>query len=347
MSTIPSPAILNSAGPFLMGFLLNYGLFGMLTVQVYIYYNAFPNDRILVKAIVYGVYLVDTLQLFMITYEAFQSFVFGFGNPGSFEAINLLWFDCCIIDGLIASVVQLFYAYRLFLLSESKRIAGFIAVISLLQLAGAIATGVLDKGDAGVSRIRANFVVASIWLGGSAGCDITIAVSMTYILSRYDTTFNATRDIVKRIIRLTMETGSLTAAVATADLILYLSSGYPYFMIPVLALAHLYSNSIMVIFNSRVKIEGGRGHWSISNGIAEGHSGLDSLSWTRQEVTVQGYPRSEFSIGVRREVDIDIADGPRSAQLQPNVDLRTHPIQLRELRSNSVEFPVQTKSLEG
>ncbi|KAG7097842.1 hypothetical protein E1B28_005157 [Marasmius oreades] len=341
--SITSPDILKSAGPFLLGYLLNYGLYGVLTVQVYVYYTAFPNDRTAVKAIVFGVFLLETIQLVMITYDAFQNFVYGFGRPGAFNELNLLSFDVCIIGGAVAFLVQTFFAYRIFLLSKSKLLTGVIVLISLMQLGGAIATAALDETVSVLTKFRGNFISACFWLAGSAVCDIVIAVSMTYVLSRYDVSFGDTRNLVRRVIRLTMETGSLTATIATLDLILFLSSNSLYHVTPALTLAKLYSNSMMVIFNSRVEIAGGR-HWQSSaeggiSIISQENSGLGPLSRARPKRLRTYHP--QLSVGVKHEIEVDVADGPRTAQ-RSNVELRTHSIQLGELKSNE-ELQAQTR----
>ncbi|KAF9255455.1 hypothetical protein L218DRAFT_1081842 [Marasmius fiardii PR-910] len=260
MSTIP-PDFPKSAGPFLLGYLFNYGLYGVLTVQMYIYYNAFPNDRTVIQVLVYGLYIVETGQTILITWDAFQDFVYGFGDPGTLREIRLLWLDTCLIDGLVAFVVQTFYAYRIYLLSKSKSLMGVILFLAFLPLGGAIATATVAKieGQFPDQHTLQNLVVAGVWLGGSAACDIVIATSMAYVLSRYDVEFKDTKDLVKRVIRLTVETGALTATVATVQLILALTFPYtPYNVTAVLMLAKVYSNSLMVSLNSRVKILGGR-----------------------------------------------------------------------------------------
>ncbi|KAF9262829.1 hypothetical protein L218DRAFT_840393, partial [Marasmius fiardii PR-910] len=248
--------------------LFNYGLYGVLTVQTYIYYNAFPNDRAAFQAIVYGVYIVETVQTVMVTWDAFQNFTFGFGQPGALDKMNLLWFDCCLIDGAVAFVVQAYFAYRIYRLSKSKTLTGIILFMALAQFGGAVATAALAEIVGLFSKIADRTFIAAcpeastykFWLGGSAACDIVIATSMTYALSRYDAEFKDTRDLLRRIIRLTMETGSLTAAVATVDLILFLVfPATPYHITAALILAKVYSNSLLVIFNSRVRIVGGRG----------------------------------------------------------------------------------------
>ncbi|KIL71301.1 hypothetical protein M378DRAFT_211073, partial [Amanita muscaria Koide BX008] len=46
-----------------VGNLINWLLHGVLTVQVYLYYLAFPNDRKWTKAAVYTVYILETIQV--------------------------------------------------------------------------------------------------------------------------------------------------------------------------------------------------------------------------------------------------------------------------------------------
>ncbi|KAF9255456.1 hypothetical protein L218DRAFT_937646 [Marasmius fiardii PR-910] len=260
METSSSDVNAQVTGPFLLGYLLNYGLYGVLTVQVYIYYNAFPNDRRGIQAMVYGLYVVETVQTVMVTWDAFQNFVFGFGQPAALEEVHLVWLDCCITDGIVAFVAQTFYAYRIYVLSKSKLLLGVIVSMALTQLGGAAAAAEVAKAVGTFTDRQRDFTAVGVWLGGSAACDIVIAVSMTYILSKCDAGFQETRDILNRIVRLTMETGILTATVATIDLVLFLVLPQSsYHMTPALILAKLYSNSLMVIFNSRVQIVGGRG----------------------------------------------------------------------------------------
>ncbi|KAL0575936.1 hypothetical protein V5O48_006048 [Marasmius crinis-equi] len=263
------PTISHVTGPLLLGFMFNWGLFGVLSVQTYLYYTAFPRDRLAFQLLVYGIYIIETIQTVMITWDAFQNFAFGFGNVGALDQMNLIWLDCCIFDGLVAFCVQVYFAFRLYLLSKYRILPVIITLMALAQVSGAIATGIIAKMVGAFSRIREPcFIPAMFWLGGSAACDVAIAVSMIYVLSRYNEGFHETRDLVRRLIRLTMETGSLTAAIATLDLILFLA--FPtqdYHITPALSLAKFYSNSLLVVFNSRIKIAGSRGESSISKNI--------------------------------------------------------------------------------
>ncbi|KAJ6503140.1 hypothetical protein DFH09DRAFT_864789, partial [Mycena vulgaris] len=98
-----------------------------------------------------------------------------------------------------------------------------------------------------------------VWCGASALSDIIIAVCMTYYLSKYDTGFRQTCALVSKLVRLTIETGSLTALVALITVTLFLT--FPdrhFFTTPAALMPTLYTNSILVILNARIQIIGGR-----------------------------------------------------------------------------------------
>ena len=68
--------------------------------------------------------------------------------------------------------------------------------------------------------------------------------------------YKSTQTMVSRILRITIGTGALTATVAIMDLALYLADYKrgSLFMTPLAMLGKLYSNSMMVLFNSRISI---------------------------------------------------------------------------------------------
>uniref|UniRef100_A0A0W0FG84 DUF6534 domain-containing protein n=1 Tax=Moniliophthora roreri TaxID=221103 RepID=A0A0W0FG84_MONRR len=258
----------HQAGPLLLGYLFNWGLHGVLTVQVYVYWTAFPTDTLRAKALVYGLYILETAQTVLLAHDAFQNFVFGFMDPFSVDRVHSLWLDAYVFDGLAALLVQIYFSHRIHvLLSRNKLIPGIIVLLSIIQFIGSIGVGVIFKNVQFFSRIpeisrsqKYTNLTGFSWIIGAAIADILIAVTMVYALSRYDTSFRETRNFLKRLNRLTMETGSLTAVTAVIQPFLFF--GYPdrnYWVMPALFIAKLYSNSLLVIFNSRVRIHGARG----------------------------------------------------------------------------------------
>ncbi|KAL0575670.1 hypothetical protein V5O48_006302 [Marasmius crinis-equi] len=312
-------------GPLLMGYLFNYGLYGILCVQTYIYYTAFPKDKLYFRSLVYTVFVLDSIQTIMITYDAFQTFAYGFGDMNKLGRVGLFWFDLCFLDGIIAFAVQSFFAYRVRLLSRSKiLIPGVILFTALASMSGAIAAGILAKQVEFLSQLQDKvFVGSAFWLGGSAACDVLIALCMTYTLSQANSTYKETQDLIRRLIIVTMETGVLTALAATADLIIFL--GFPKLDVHItftLSLAKLYSNSLLVILNTRLNIPGSRGYKPNGLFVTNSSHGAPTIDLTtfnatrdRWETRTERGPGSNSTTGIRvgvTEESITWSDDPDS-----------------------------------
>ncbi|RDX42206.1 hypothetical protein OH76DRAFT_1318931, partial [Lentinus brumalis] len=234
----------------LFGHLFNYGLFGVLSVQVYIYYASFPADPKYLKALIYGLFAIECAQVAVATSDAYAVFGAGYGNFEALTGVHLLWMTP-IFSSIVSSSVQCFYAWRIYHLAE-KSVYLSVLIVALTQGSGCMASGItvhlLGSSDAGIQRTRAS---TTVWLAGSLACDVLIAGSMLFFLSRKKQGL-ASDAMLSRIIRLTVETGVLTATIACIDLVLFLA--FPtanYHFAPALVLSKLYSNSFMVLFNNR------------------------------------------------------------------------------------------------
>ncbi|KAK0454347.1 hypothetical protein EV421DRAFT_1896273 [Armillaria borealis] len=255
------------SGPQIVSCLLNWGLFGSLSVQLYLYYLAFPKDKRSVKHLVYGIYIVEFVQTMLLTHDAFASFGYGFGDFEALTKVGFSWLTVPIMGAIAASVGQGFYAYRIFILSKSRIVPAFVICVSLTSFVAAIITGVyiFQAGDNTKLNGRKMSISVEISCGGSALCDIVIAISMTYYLMRSNTGFRRTQILVTKIIRLTIETGSLTAVVALAIPILFFAFPHETFYVtPALVISKLYSNAIYMVLNSRIQIMGGRDTYTSS-----------------------------------------------------------------------------------
>ncbi|KJA24288.1 hypothetical protein HYPSUDRAFT_39058 [Hypholoma sublateritium FD-334 SS-4] len=249
------------AGPPLMCIILNSGLFGVLSTQVYIYYQAFPKDKTLLKCLVYGVYLLETAQTIFLTQTAWRMLAQGFGDLSGINIIGTAWLSVCIIGGIVAFLVQCFYAYRLSVISQSRIITGLIMLLTVTSFAGSIATGV-NAGSVKffseyLAHKKKSYAIIGVWEGAGSLCDVTIAIFMTYYLKRYlhQGGIHQTQQVVSKIIRMTIETGILTAAVSIVSLTLfYIPKLQGYYEVPLASLAKVYSTTLLVVLNSRVKL---------------------------------------------------------------------------------------------
>ncbi|KAF8162618.1 hypothetical protein B0H34DRAFT_692074 [Crassisporium funariophilum] len=223
------------------------------------YYLAFPKDSLRSKILVYGVYLLEVLQTVLTTQVGFHAFAEGFGNLGSLDEIGLTWLAIPVISGIVAFLAETFYAYRIKILSGSNWVAGFIVLLAVIQLGGGIATAIEIKRTVYFSKLlnTRSLITSGIWNGGSFLCDVTIAIFMTYYLSRgrKNSEIKQTKVLLTKIIRLTIETGTITAAIALINFSLALLPGHPpYWETVASVLGKVYSNSMMAVLNSRMSI---------------------------------------------------------------------------------------------
>ncbi|KAK0486831.1 hypothetical protein EDD18DRAFT_1466758 [Armillaria luteobubalina] len=255
------------SGPLIVGYLLNWGLFGTLSVQLYLYYLAFPMDRRIVKSLVYGVYIVELVQAILVAHDAFAVFGHGFGDLDALTNVHFNWLVDPIMGGIAAAVGQGFYAYRIYMLSRSRIVTAFVICVTLTSIVASIIAGVyaFEAGDITKFNNRKTSIAIGILCSSHALCDFIIAICMTYYLMRSNTSFRRTQMLVTKIIRLTIETGFVTALVALAIIILLFAFPHQTFYVaPALVISKLCANSMYMVLNSRIQIVGGRDTYTTS-----------------------------------------------------------------------------------
>ncbi|KAK0194337.1 hypothetical protein F5146DRAFT_1184401 [Armillaria mellea] len=169
-------------GPYVVGCLLNWALFGTLSVQLYLYYLAFPNDRPLIKYLVYGIYVIELTQTILVAHDAFVTVGYGFGDTDALTRVNFSWLTGPVISAVASSTGQVFYAYRIYIVSKSRIIPIFIICVSLTSFVVAMIIGI-EYSEVGVIsdlNNRKTSIAVGISCGATALCDILIAICMTY-----------------------------------------------------------------------------------------------------------------------------------------------------------------------
>ncbi|PBL03263.1 hypothetical protein ARMGADRAFT_1069822 [Armillaria gallica] len=290
MQPVPAGYLIEElSGPFIVACLLNWGLFGTLSVQLCVslqvvlppivsnafsldlYYLAFPNDRRFTKHLVYGIYVIEFVQTMLVAHDMFATYGYGFGDMDALTGMNFNWLTVPIMSAVAACVGQIFYAYRIFILSKSRIISIFVICVSLTSSVAAMITGIYSFQAGNVTKLnnRKTSIAVGIWCGTSALCDILIAICMTYYLMRNNTTLRHTRMLITKLIRLIIETGSVTAAVALLNLILFFAFPHQtFYTTPALLMPKLYANTVYMVLNSRFRIIGGRDTYMSSNDMS-------------------------------------------------------------------------------
>ncbi|PFH45393.1 hypothetical protein AMATHDRAFT_71735 [Amanita thiersii Skay4041] len=242
------------------------------------------RDRVWNKVTVYTIYGLESIHTICLAYELIV--VVGLNKPavpilGGVFITGLLG---PLILGLVGLISQCLYAHRILVITQSRITPIIICLLAVSQFIGALifAISLTTTGSSlsfvfGVESSSSGVVLVLItsgfiWLISSAVCDILIAVVMVYSLSRRKLLSKEIQTHVTRLIRLVLETGSLTAFINIAlvvFLVTPMSAGPG--AAPTIALSKIYANSVMVLLNNRLSIVGGR---NASTSATEEESGI-------------------------------------------------------------------------
>ncbi|KAF8916020.1 hypothetical protein CPB85DRAFT_1291128 [Mucidula mucida] len=165
------------------------------------------------------------------------------------DEMGWLWFSVPVMSSIISMLAQGFFAWRIWILSNRWYISASILLLSLIQGVAGIWSGISAHYVGVFSKVQThNEVTTSVWLAGTAFCDVIIAISMMYYLNQSRTGFRSTNLILAKFVRLTIETGAVCATFAILDLTFFLIYKHNnYHLAPSIALSKLYSNRTIPI----------------------------------------------------------------------------------------------------
>jgi len=275
------PEVAKLAVPILFGPLINWSLYGALCVQIYVYGYSFPDDKRAVKLLAYFVFLLETAQTGLTASDVYFWFIGGFGDVERLKDSHFAPVDIAIVDAIISLIVQEYFCYRIWTLNN-KRQSWFclsIAVIAVTQSIGAAWGGTKSVI---VGRYAVSRSALYLWSLPSAFADILIAIAMTLLLRRTrESKGQFTNYVMLRVVRLTIETNTLTDGVAIASFVLYVA--FPneiYYTFTAGILGKLYSNTLLLSLNNRIHF---RDHYSQQD---HGDPGQSHLSFINKSLTV-------------------------------------------------------------
>ncbi|KAJ7763362.1 hypothetical protein B0H16DRAFT_1804402, partial [Mycena metata] len=178
--------------------------------------------------------------------------------PGEFDAAfkYVIQSLCVAVDAiltvLISTPIQFFIAWRIYAVTRSFIFPALILIFSLVSFGGGIATTTVVSAHpdyADFSQFQAEVVT---WLTSSTLCDILLTASLVHSLWTRKTRGGSTDSYVSKIIRLTIQTGSITAVAAMLDVIFFLAIPNATFNFMMdFPLSKLYTNSTLSTLNAR------------------------------------------------------------------------------------------------
>ncbi|KAJ7677042.1 hypothetical protein DFH06DRAFT_617475 [Mycena polygramma] len=242
-------------GPIVLGYMWNYWLYGILCIQVYLYSQAFPNDPHGIKAVMWTMFILESVSTLFVTIGAWDQYGSGWGDINSLTVIDWSWIPLALLNPILAAIAQSFYIWRIWELSKRLWLCVIIGLVMLTQVTAGCYYGIvlaiehrgLDKALALSTEIAINAIA-------SAGTDVLITVSLVWTFHglKHQTRIRETHGIINRLIRFSVETGAVTTAAGTIHAVLWLSSHqWNIHFIFWLMLGKLYSNMLVATLNCR------------------------------------------------------------------------------------------------
>ncbi|KAJ7059420.1 hypothetical protein C8F01DRAFT_214589 [Mycena amicta] len=251
-SASPPPMdIVLTHGAVYIGVLFATFLQGILTVQAYVYYERFPEDKPWLKSLVAVVWTIDFAHLILVAYVPWHALVINWGNPAIFFSPNNVLSMQILLIGLPTLLCQMFFLRRLWLFSKKN-----IYLISLLG-PGSVTVFALDfflaiQTTRSATAYLRDTAELSAMFGLGAATDLCIALALVYYLRRGVSDMAATNHVISKVIRYTVATGLLSSWLAIFSLIANVLKPQAFiFMAGHLCLGRMYTNALLATLNAR------------------------------------------------------------------------------------------------
>lgn len=252
-----------------IGCILNCLFLGVTLSQSYSYYRNYRRtDRPLYLWTVGTLVVVDIFHSAITCYTVYDWCVINYSNPSILSVSPWSFTIEPMITGLVAMVVQLFYAWRVYAVSNHRLLIPItIITLSVVQCAWSIASTVrIVQLDAQFSQFATFEYGVIIWLTAAAAADCLISGSLMYYLSAHTGEHSLSSSAIEIIILRTIECNSLSTMAAIANIILFVTAAQTgtWHVAAQLVLVKLYINSLLVSLNSRKDVANALNQTSVS-----------------------------------------------------------------------------------
>ncbi|CAA7270139.1 unnamed protein product [Cyclocybe aegerita] len=241
-------------GALSVGVLISSFLFGIVTVQAYVYYTRFPEDQMKLKILVAVVWLFELAHCISICHSLYSLTISHYGDPRALVRPPSTLFLAIIFSGVIGPLVQAFFAERVRVVSGQLIIPIICWTLSAVRLAMSL----VAASEAFQMTTLAQYQKEWKWLlttvlAIGAAVDIIVAAALCYHLRiQRSNSHEKTAMMIDKIIAWTIQTGLMTSLTGLVMLICFLAMpGNFVWLAFFMFLARMFSNSLLASLNAR------------------------------------------------------------------------------------------------
>ncbi|KAJ7629050.1 hypothetical protein FB45DRAFT_919877 [Roridomyces roridus] len=205
----------------LVGVFMNMILYGVLVSQALTYYQVYKRDALWMRIFVACLLVIETANTALDMAMMYQPLILEYGQKLVYFPTVFMTQPLCVV--LVSMPIQIFFAWRIFQLTQSLWIPLIISVFSVASFAGGVWTATMVQ-------ILREFVKkpllhnsALLWFLASCVADVLITISLVRTLMSKKTGFVATDSVLDKIIRTTIQTGMITAIFSILDIVCFMA----------------------------------------------------------------------------------------------------------------------------
>ncbi|KAI0706749.1 hypothetical protein C8T65DRAFT_651869 [Cerioporus squamosus] len=253
-------------------------LYGMTSLQSFIYFQKYPNDTRVLRFLVIAVWILESVHTAFCMGFMYAYLIAGFANFAGFIAVHWTVGVAIASSVAVALCVQGYYTWRVFVVSGRSFLWTVpIALFALCRVGfgmGSTALTYIYPSWLELRELKAGLVTVSGGLGAAALVDLLVALTLTFYLKRNRTNFHKeSNSMINKILVYTVNTGAITGAASIACVLLFAFKKDSLIFLGFFAIqTKLYANSFLGSLNARAHIRsasqntGGRMYSSNSRG---------------------------------------------------------------------------------
>ncbi|KAI0364755.1 hypothetical protein BV20DRAFT_974050 [Pilatotrama ljubarskyi] len=254
----------NLAVPFIGGLLIEVFvacvLYGITTLQSFMYFQKYPGDARTLKLLVAAVWILETVHTAFCMHFLYAYLVEGFADYTYFLKIDPSIGITVVCSAGIALCVQGYYVWRVWCVSSKNfwwtTIIGFFA---LARVAFGVASTILSYVYPEWLAFRnttTSLVTISGGLGSAALVDMLVAVTLSYYLKKGRNSWHKeSNSKINAILIYAVNTGALTGTASLLCVILFATQKQSLTFLGLVEIqAKLYANSFLGSLNARAHI---------------------------------------------------------------------------------------------
>ncbi|KAI0830520.1 hypothetical protein BC628DRAFT_874719 [Trametes gibbosa] len=250
------PSLTPMLGAMYIGVVLASSLYGVTSLQTYIYFARGPSDAKPVQSLVFFLWILNTLRIASVAAAGYTYMVTDFAHPAAVLQPTWTIFPAAVIlVGLNNALVRGMFCFRIWRLSGKHWwIASSIALIVAVTFGITIAFSIVAHEFESWQQLdlpESSWMLSSSFATGMAG-DILISTSLSVLLAMRKTGYRRSDNVVRSLIMYSVNNAVLSTTCGMLVLVTYLTAPANFaFLALYIIYPELILNALLATLNGR------------------------------------------------------------------------------------------------